>query len=230
MRNDQEVRRAILERVASEFGTPAYVYFLRDIEDRARRLREAFHGLFALSYAVKSNPNCVLLSRMRNIVDLLDVSSAGEIRRALSAGWGACSLTFTGPAKTIDELRYAVRVGIGQVVVESVDEAYLLETVCREEGTTQDVLVRIAPSFVPRGFGVSMSGRPTQFGIDEEELEKALPEISSLRCLRLKGFHIYSGTQCLKAEAVAENYSIFLRTFQRAVRITGVRPERLVFG
>ncbi|GIW39436.1 MAG: diaminopimelate decarboxylase [Candidatus Binatia bacterium] len=230
MEGDRAEKRVLLERLAREFGTPAYVYFLGDIRRRAERLRTAFRGLFRLSYAVKSNPNRELLRRMREVVDLLDVSSAGEIRRAVRAGWPPGSTTFTGPAKTRDELRFAVRSRAGEVVLESLDEARLLEAICEQEGETQDVLLRIAPRHVPRGFGVNMSGKPTQFGVDEEELEDTLPALASLPRLRLRGFHIYSGTQCLKAEAVVENYRIFLDVFRRAATIAGLRPRRLVFG
>ncbi len=230
MEGDREAKRALLERVARQFGTPAYVYFLGDIRRRATRLRSAFRGLFRLSYAVKSNPNPALLRRMRQVVDLLDVSSAGEIRRALRADWPASCMTFTGPAKTAAELRLAVRAGLGEIVVESFDEACLLESICEQEGKAAPALVRIAPRNVPRGFGVSMSGKPTQFGVDEEELEKTLPAIASLSRLDLHGFHIYSGTQCLKAEAVIENYEIFLHLFRRAAAIAGIGPQRLIFG
>lgn len=230
MEPDRQPKRALLERVARRFGTPAYVYFVDDIRRRVEGLRNAFRGLVRVSYAVKSNPNLELLRHMRPLVDLLDVSSGGEIRRALRAGWPPSSVTFTGPAKTAEELRFAVRAGIAQIVLESVDEARLLNSLCEDEGKVVQVLVRIAPRNVPKGFGVSMSGRPTQFGIDEEELDTALPAIASLPRLDLRGFHIYSGTQCLKAEAVTENYEIFLACFRRAAAIAGMAPERLILG
>ena len=138
---------------------------------------------------------------------------------------------FTGPAKTKGELRIGVERRIGEVVVvESIDEARALEEIRAKARRRQRILVRIAPRTVPRGFGVSMSGKPTQFGIDEEEMEAALVILRDLPHLDLCGFHAYSGTQCLKADAVTENYETFIDIFRRASRAAQQQPRRLVFG
>jgi diaminopimelate decarboxylase len=97
-------------------------------------------------------------------------------------------------------------------------------------GRRQRVLVRVAPKKVPRGFGVNMAGKPCQFGIDEEDLGPALEEIKALPHLRLSGFHIYSGTQCLKPDALIENYEIFIDIFQRFAAAHDITPEKLIFG
>src|SRR5262249_31735370 len=61
-------------------------------------------------------------------------------------------------------------------------------------------------------------------------LGPALEEIKRLPHLRLAGFHIYSGTQCLKTDALAENYEIFLDIFRRFSEAHDVTPEKLIFG
>ncbi|GIW44137.1 MAG: diaminopimelate decarboxylase [Candidatus Binatia bacterium] len=227
---DGQPVRQLLARVAEEFGTPAYVYFMPQIRQRIEEVRQAFGGRFRISYAVKSNPNPELLRRMRGTVDLLDVSSAGEIERAVRCGWPPSTLTFTGPGKTDRELEFAVRLGVGDVVLESLDEARLLSSICIRLGVRQRVLVRLAPRCVPRGFGVHMSGKPTQFGVDEEDMEEVLEYICRVGHLDVSGFHAYSGTQCLRADAIAENYEIFADLFRRASRSARVTPRRLVFG
>ena len=220
----------VLRTVAREFGTPCYVYFLDQVRERVAAVRAAFGNRFHLSYAVKSNPNPGLLRRLRGVVDSVDVSSGGEVLRALECGWEAGTLGFTGPGKTADELRTAVACGIGEVIVESVDEAELLNCIAGQAQQRQRILIRIAASRVPRGFGVNMSGKPTQFGIDEEDIDPAVRVIQRLPQLELCGFHSYSGTQCLKAEAIVENYEIFIDLFQRVCQTHGVQPQRLIFG
>ncbi len=225
-----EALRAALAKAARDFGTPCYVYLMDEVRERVDQTRSAFGGRFRISYAVKSNPNPGLLRRLGGVVDLLDVSSAGEIVRAVGCGWAADALSFTGPGKTRRELETAVDAGIGEVVVESVDEAELLNAVAQAAGRQQRILVRIAPQRMPRGFGVSMSGKPTQFGIDEEEIDSAIDTIRRLANLDLVGLHIYSGTQCLKPEAIVDNYQIFIDIFGRVCNAHGVSPQRLVFG
>ena len=55
-------------------------------------------------------------------------------------------------------------------------------------------------------------------------------KIRGLEQLDLCGFHMYSGTQCLNADAIAENYAIFMEIFRRVCSRHGVEPERLIFG
>jgi diaminopimelate decarboxylase len=123
-----------------------------------------------------------------------------------------------------------VRHRIGEVVLESEAEAHRLSRIAQAAGVVQDVLVRIAPKQVPRGFGVNMAGRPCQFGIDEEDIDDALSAIRELPGLAIRGFHIYSGTQCLKANAVVENYQIFMDIFRRVCSAHSITPRKLIFG
>ncbi len=220
----------LLSKCADQFGTPAYCYALDGIRSQAARIREAFSNRFALSYAVKSNPNPSLLAALREIADKVDVSSGGEIELALAAGWSAGQISFTGPGKTRSELEQAVKADIEYVIVESLDEARLLDEACAATGASREILLRISPKKMPRGFGINMAGKPTQFGIDEEEIEPAMTELTRLKRLALKGFHIYSGTQCLQAEAVVENLSIFTEIFRSVCTRHDITPDCLIFG
>lgn len=219
-----------LQSAAASFGTPAYVYFTSAIESRSRLLREAFEGRFALSFAAKSNPNPALLAFMKSQAEFLDVSSIGEFRTAIAAGWEPGRISFTGPGKRDFEIREAIEGGIGEMILESVREAYLADGAARSAGHVQDVLVRIAPPVVPKGFGDQMAGRPSPFGIDWEDVSREMPRIAALPNLRIAGLHIYAGTQCLKPEAICENYRNFLTIFREVCGRYIPRPAKLVFG
>lgn len=223
-------QREVLTDVARRFGTPSFVYFLDQVRSRLAALRDAFGGRFEISYAVKSNPNPTLIAWMKDHVQVLDVSSGGELRRALAAGWSANRISFTGPGKSRRELSDAVSAGIGTLVLESVREAEDLDALAAEAGRVQRVLLRIAPASLPRGFGVNMAGKPTQFGVDEEVAAAALDAIWGLAHLEVVGFHAYSGTQCVDATAIGENFGIFARIFAGLAEQRDLRPTALVFG
>lgn len=227
---DQPPIDAWLRRVADEVGTPAFVYFADLIEARAQFLKAAFEQRFSLSYAVKSNPNAALLRWLKGRVEYLDVSSIGEFHAGVRAGWDPKRLSFTGPGKRDFELKQAIEGGIGEIIVESVREAVAADRIAAALGRTQDVLVRIAPTRVPKGFGDHMAGRPCAFGLDQEDVQTDLPQILALPHLRCVGFHIYSGTQCLKPAAIVENYLNFLDIFQSVCTQYGLSPRKLVFG
>lgn len=216
--------------LARRFGTPFFVYFLDDVRARIRSLHAAFGGRFELSFAVKSNPNPEIVAWMKSHVRALDISSGGELRRALAAGWERERISFTGPGKRRRELEDAVAARIGKVVLESVREAEDVDALAAAQGRTQPVLLRIAPASLPRGFGVSMAGKPTQFGVDEEVAPAAVQAILRMDHVRLAGFHAFSGTQCVDARAVGENLGILARVFAGLADRFDLRPEMLVFG
>ena len=222
--------RGLLRQVATEHGTPCFVYFMDHVAQRISDLRSAFGGRFEVSYAMKCNPNPAILNWMESRVDTIDVSSRGELIAALRAGWDAARISFTGPAKTDRDLQEAAASRIGEVVLESVREARLLNACAQKLGIIQPVLLRVAPKHVPHGFGVNMSGKPTQFGIDEEDLSSAMQEVSQLAHLRVTGFHAYSATQCLKAEAIGENWNSFARIFASNCERFDIVPTKLIFG
>lgn len=221
---------AALKDVAERFGTPAFVYFGPAIDARVAQLHAAFGDRFALSYAVKSNPNPALLTWLKGRADLLDVSSIGEFHLGVRAGWDPAKLSFTGPGKRDFELRQAIEGGVGELIVESVREAVAADRIAAELGRVQDILVRIAPTRVPKGFGDHMAGRPCAFGVDQEDVDTDLPKILALKHLRCVGLHIYSGTQCLKPAAIVENYHNFLAIFREICGRYDLTPQKLVLG
>lgn len=220
----------LLQQAAEQFGTPSYLYVVDRIAWRLAELEQNFGQWFRLSYAVKANPNPALLSWLKGRVPYLDVSSIGEVRRAMRAGWPSAALSFTGPAKRLAELEEAIASGVGELVLESVAEAEAANKLAGEARVRQRVLVRLAPDHVPKGFGDHMAGRPSPFGIDVEDASEALPRIAAMQHLHIVGFHIYSGTQSLKPAAIVENWRIFLHHFRHFCELINLEPERLVFG
>lgn len=215
---------------AQTFGTPLYLYDADCLTERLQILSTLFGDRFGISYAIKANPNLALLRLIKPWLSTFDASALAEVERAIAAGMPPEHITFSGPAKRDAEIDGAIRLGVGELVLEGLDEARRVSARATALGRVQAVLVRINPSRVPRGFGASMAATPSQFGIDEEDIPEALPEIAALPGLRLLGFHIYSGTNCRDPQAIAENFAIFAEIFRRAQALAGIRPVRLVFG
>ncbi|WP_231564684.1 type III PLP-dependent enzyme [Paracoccus halophilus] len=219
-----------LAEAAQRFGTPAYVYATDTVAERLAHLRAHLGRWFAISFAVKSNPNPALLRWMGDRLDYLDISSGGEFALSREAGWEPGRISFTGPAKQERELRPAIEGGLGELVLESLREAELADAIAARAGHVQPVLIRIAPARVPKGFGDQMAGRPSPFGVDAEDAARILPQIAALPNLRIIGLHIYSGTQCLKPDAICENWRIFMQVFSETCAALDLRPEKLIFG
>ena len=75
-----------------------------------------------------------------------------------------------------------------------------------------------------------MAGKPTQFGIEEDLVDAAIALIRRSPSLRLNGFHLYAGTQCLKADAVVANVDATLTLFAAIAARNQYVPRRLIVG
>lgn len=218
-----------LDQDRDAWTTPAYLYDGDVLAQRVGWLAAATDGLLQLSYAIKANPNPAVLRKLAGLVPWLDASSWSEVQRALDAGKPAAKITYSGPGKRPAELAAAVRSQV-TVVVESLDEIDDLAALATAAGVVLPVIVRVNPDHVPRGFGASMSGKPSQFGIDEAVSPQAVAAIDSEHSLRLAGLHIYTASNCLSAEPIIENFENMARIFQ-SLADDGRRPvEKLIFG
>ena len=199
--------------------TPFYVYDRAAIAARVRMLRRQLPRECVLHYAIKANPMPALIGFMAQQVDGLDVASGGELRVALDSGMDPAEISFAGPGKTERELEQAVASGI-LVNVESFREITLLEVVSQRLGRPARVAVRVNPDFELKASGMKMGGGPKQFGIDSELVPQALAEIGK-RGLAFEGFHIYSGSQNLRPDAICDAQD---KTLALAERVAAQAP------
>lgn len=212
-----------LSRLAARVGrTPFYAYDRGLIDQRVAELRAALPHAISLHYAVKANPMPALVAHVARLVDGLDVASAGELRVAVDAGMAPREISFAGPGKREAELESAMAAGI-LVNVESMREIHLLESISRRLGLPARVAVRVNPDFELKSSGMKMGGGPKQFGIDAEVVPHALSEIGR-RGLAFEGFHIFSGSQNLRAAAICEAQ---VKAFDLAVRLAASAPGPL---
>ena len=99
-----------LAEVASQFGTPAYVYNADVIRRQFRELDEALAAVpHRICFAVKANSNLGVLRVLRDLGAGADIVSEGEMARALAAGFSSDRIVFSWVGKRDDELRAAIR-------------------------------------------------------------------------------------------------------------------------
>jgi len=214
-----------LSRLAERVGsTPFYAYDRALLTRRVRELRLALPEAVKLHYAMKANPLPALVCFMVDWVDGIDVASAGELQVALNAGAPAAEVSFAGPAKAASELRQAVAAGV-LVNVESLREVQLLEAISSSLGTPARVAVRVNPDFELKGSGMKMGGGPKQFGIDVDDVPAVLARIGSAG-LAFEGFHLFAGSQNLRAEAICDAQR---QSFELALRLAEHAPGPVRF-
>ncbi|SJM90204.1 pyridoxal-dependent decarboxylase, exosortase A system-associated [Crenothrix polyspora] len=192
-----------LNRLAQRVGsTPFYAYDRQLMSQRVLDVRAAMPADLKIHYAMKANPMPAVVQHMANIVDGLDLASAGEMKVALDTTMAAGNISMAGPGKRSQELSQAIAAGI-TLNIESFHELETIAQLSEKTGIQAHVSVRINPAFELKASGMKMSGGAKPFGIDEEQLPAVLQRIKTL-ALDFKGFHIYSGSQNLNAEAISE--------------------------
>lgn len=229
MKLDPEICK-VLADIGEKHGTPSYVYFIDKIREQIAQINANFQHRFNISYAVKANPNPSLLKSLKDYVSYLDVSSAGELRAALDIGYKPEQLSFSGPAKREFELIHAAEAGRVEMICESEHELEKLNRIAAQYKIHLPVLLRINPDKLPRTFGVNMSARPSQFGIDVANVSQCLDRLGNCKNLEFIGFHIYSGTNCLNTEAISENFTNYIDLFLQFSKKHRLYPDKLIFG
>ena len=192
-----------LTQLAARVGsTPFYAYDRQLLSDRVAQLRAQLPGEIHLHYAMKANPMPAVVGHMAPLVDGIDVASHNEMLVALDSGMAPQRISFAGPGKTTAEIRCAVAAGI---VLNLESERELAEVIAAGKAlrTTPRVAIRVNPDFECKGSGMRMSGGAKPFGIDAERVPAMLKVIEDA-ALNFEGFHIFTGSQNLRAEAVIE--------------------------
>jgi diaminopimelate decarboxylase len=208
-----------LSRLAERVGqTPFYAYSRDLLRARVAHLRQALPAAVKLHYAMKANPMPAVVQYMAGLVEGIDVASAGELKVALDAGADPAEISFAGPGKRDPELRQAVAAGV-LVNVESMRELPVLAAASQALGLPARVAVRVNPDFELKGSGMKMGGGPKQFGVDTEVVPDMLAFIAR-EGLAFEGFHLFAGSQNLRAESICEaqqkSYELALRLAQHA--------------
>ena len=210
-----------LTQVADRVGsTPFYAYDRTVMAAQVARLRAALPPGIHLHYAMKANPMPEVVKHLAGLTDGLDVASAGELAVALATGTDPRNISFAGPGKSNADLEAAVASGV-IINMESEGEMARLAALADDARSRPRVAIRVNPDFELKTSGMKMGGGPNPFGVDAERVPAMLAELADLP-LDFMGFHIFSGSQNLRPEAIIEAQS---KTFELAFRLADAAPS-----
>ena len=183
--------------IASEFGTPTYVYSRDTLERNFLAYTQALVGdNHLVCYAIKSNSNLAVLNVLARLGAGFDIVSVGELERVLAAGADADKVVFSGVGKQAHEMRRALEVGVHCFNIESEAEMELLQEVAAEMGKTAPVSIRINPD-VDAGTHpyISTGLKENKFGIGIKQAPAAYQRAHQLPNLNVVGVDCHIGSQ-----------------------------------
>lgn len=188
--------------LAAAYGTPLFVYSQATLLHHLDELQRAFAPADPLiCYSIKTNPNIHLARLMGEHGSGFDVTSGGELYRALAAGGIGPKIVFAGVGKTDDELRYGLGSGVTLFNVESQAELHALADVAKSVGKTAPVALRVNPDLPPKTHTkTDTSVKGVKFGLDIETVLEVAQGVVDNPNVQVVGLHMHLGSPILSAE------------------------------
>lgn len=192
--------------MAERYGTPTYVYSGGAIGDAYQELDSAFATLpHQICYSIKANPNLSVCSLLAGLGAGADVTSGGELVRALRAGFTPAKIVFAGVGKSREEMARALHAGIGLFSVESEGELRALSEVAEQLNLEAPVALRVNPNVDPRTHPYITTGLArNKFGVPISEAPSLYALAAALPSLRIEGVGMHIGSQLEDLSPVVE--------------------------
>jgi len=186
-----------LADLATQYGTPLYVYSRATLERHWRAFDQALGDFpHLICYAVKANSNLGVLNVLARLGSGFDIVSIGELERVLAAGGDPSKVVFSGVGKTDAEMRRALQLQIKCFNVESEPELLRLNQVAAELGVCAPISLRINPDVDAKTHPYISTGlRDNKFGITFERAEQVYRLAHSLPNLQVHGIDCHIGSQ-----------------------------------
>jgi diaminopimelate decarboxylase len=222
--------------LASEYGTPLYIFDEDTLRSRARHIRGAFQSAYANSRVVYAGKAYLSPSLMRILVDErigLDVVSGGELYAGLLAGVSPAEIVFHGNNKSRNELEEAVDARVGLIALDNDHEISLLDAVANDRLQDVPVVLRLNPGVDPHTHHKMRTGATdSKFGFPvwDGQADAAAERVVATRHLRLMGYHAHVGSQIFDPELVGETIAAVMAFAVRVHSRFGVAPRVVIPG
>lgn len=155
-----------LQDIAASFATPAFIFDVDEFGRRAKNVKSAI-GDAALCYSIKANP--FLLACLPEEIDRVEVCSPGELAICRRVGVDPSTVVYSGVNKGSEDIAEAIEYGAELLTAESLRQLGLINAAALAAGKRVRVALRLT------------SGN--QFGMDSENLKRAVAEKAAMRAL-----------------------------------------------
>lgn len=181
-----------LRNIATEFGTPVYVYNANRITEQFQQLKQAFNSdKVSFFYACKALTNLNILKHIKSIGCKVDCSSINEAKLAVHAGFPSSDILYTSNGIAFDEIEEAVALGINI----NIDSLSNLEKFGKKYGHNYPVGIRLRPNIMAGGnLKISTGHDTSKFGIPIEQLNDIVRIMQQYQ-IHIAGLHVHTGSE-----------------------------------
>jgi diaminopimelate decarboxylase len=188
--------------LTEKYGTPLYVYSTATLLRHLGELQRAFAPADPLvCYSIKTNANLHIARLMGQHGAGFDVTSYGELYRALKAGGIGPKIVFAGAGKTATEHRYGLESDVLMFNVESEEELHTLAAVAKSMNRVARVALRVNPDLPPKTHvKTDTSVKGVKFGLDIDTILEVAQGVIGNANVKVVGLHMHLGSPILSAE------------------------------
>ena len=196
--NNQRIMEDVpLHTIVQQYGSPCYAYSKKAISENFLDYQQAMGSRdHLICYAVKSNSNIAVLQTLAKLGAGFDIVSVGELERVLMAGGDPTKVVYSGVAKTAEEMRRALEVGIHCFNVESESELRLLNETAAETNQLAPVSLRVNPDVDAKTHPYISTGlKENKFGIDISRAKEVYQQAAKMENISVVGVDCHIGSQ-----------------------------------
>lgn len=203
------IQRVDVEGLATQFGTPLYVYDASRIVTQIERLRKAYSAAnVKIKFAAKSNTNMAVLKIMRKNGVGMEAVSPGEVTIALKAGYQPNEITFTPSGVDFTEIEE----GVAKGVAINLDNLSVLKKFGERYKGQYPCGIRLNPNIMAGGnIKISTGHSNSKFGISVLQLNEILDVVNTYG-MRISGLHIHTGSDIKETEAFLKTAEVLFDT------------------
>lgn len=185
---------ADLLQLASQYGTPLYVYDACRISHQFHRMQSVFPAVpLRIKYACKALTNIHVLQHLRNLGAELDAVSIEEVQTGLMAGFQPEQILYTPNCVAFEEICEAAELG----VTINIDNISILEQFGHRYGKERACCIRINPHIEAGGHQHIQTGHiDSKFGISVYQL-RHVKRIVEANHMHIIGIHMHTGSDIL---------------------------------
>jgi diaminopimelate decarboxylase len=185
-----------VEQIASQVGTPTYIYSKATFLDHVVKMQQAYRKLdTTICYAVKACGNISILRFLAQAGCGFDIVSGGELFRALKAGADMSKVVYAGVGKTDAEICAALDAGIAYFNIESEQELQTLIDLARRHKKIVKVALRVNPDVDYKTHQYMTTGKKeTKFGIDIGRVRGVFESYRHNGAVEICAIHVHLGT------------------------------------
>ena len=185
-----------VEKIASEVGTPVYIYSRATFLSHLRKIQKAYAELdTTVCYSIKACSNIHILKFLAEAGSGFDIVSGGELFRARQAGADTGKIVYAGVGKTDVETIDAMNAGVGYFNIESEAELENLIRLAKKSKKRVKAALRVNPDVDPQTHTYTTTGKKeSKFGVDIDRAKKVFAKYGKNGIVDLSAVHIHIGS------------------------------------